>query len=352
MIRHIMVKPPKSSEVLMYGDRAKPVQRAEIINFDEKGKPLIESGGVAGAVHAQPKAVPKPAPKSTVALAAPSPKPAEQAKPAAKPKQSAPYAVKNPASAKEVSHALAVGTVGSMVDQMKAAAHAKGGMLSIQDLDAMQVEFAAKAKDMQKQLESAFVDYADARERMQFDQERDDPFYRLLVKAISSHFKEQPSRKSPSRRMLPGFFIAVDMLLGPDVVSSHQERCRSIIARLREDSGDDSFDWEMFYVERDALTVSLDAQVLIAAQFKDYDRRMNWFLTIVNSNLAPIDSTMSEGEQRWELAEPAFRRFMDGLLSSLRKVLSSDKGRERLVKRHGQENVAAALQVLKRLVTG
>ena len=321
----------------MYGDQAKPAPRAEIISFDEKGKPIVKKAGVAGGVRAstpQQKPVPKPASKSTHV-----PVPA-------------PYAVKSPASAKELSQALAVGAVGSMVDQMKAAAHAKGGMLSIQDIDAMQAEFATKAQDMQAQLESAFVNYADARERMQFDQERDDPFYRLLVKAFSSHFKEQASRKSPNRRMLPGFFIAVDMLLGPDAVSSHQERCQRIIARLREESGDDSFDWDVFYAERDALTVSLDAQVLIAAQFKDYDRRMNWFLTIVNSNLAPIDSTMSEGEQRWELAEPGFRRFMDALLSSLRKVLSSDKGRERLVKRHGQENVAAALQVLKRLVTG
>ena len=350
MIRHIMVKPPKSSEVLMYGDRAKPAPRAEIISFDEKGKPIIENGGVAGAV---PASVPKPAPQPASApVAKPAPRPIEPPKPAVVPEKPAPVAVKNPASAKEMSHALAVGTVGSMVDQMKAAAQAKGGMLSIQDIDAMQVEFAAKAKDMQAQLESAFVNYADARERMQFDQERDDPFYRLLVKAFSSHFNEQASRKIPSRRMLPGFFIAVDMLLGPDVVSNHQERCRSIIARLREESGDDSFDWDAFYAERDALTVSLDAQVLIAAQFKEYDRRMNWFLTIVNSNLSPIDSTMSEGEQRWELAEPGFRRFMDALLSNLRKVLSSDKGRERLVKRHGQENVAAALQVLKRLVTG
>ena len=230
MIRHIMVKPPKSSEVLMYGDQAKPASRAEIMSFDEKGKPIVESGGVAGAGAVRASAPrPKPAPK-------PAPKPIEQAKPAAALKKPAPVAVKNPASAKEVSQALAVGAVGSMVDQMKAAAHAKGGMLSIQDIDAMQVEFAAKAKDMQAQLESAFVNYADARERMQFDQERDDPFYRLLVKSVSSHFKEQASRKTPSRRMLPGFFIAVDMLLGPDVVSNHQERCRSIIARLREES--------------------------------------------------------------------------------------------------------------------
>lgn len=339
-----MVKPPKSSEVLMYGDQAKPSARAEIIRFDAKGKPIIEDGGVAGATPAPKPAPAQPAPSSA--------QPAQQPAPAAKPTKPAPVAVKNPGSAKEVSQALAVGTVGSMVDQMKAAAHAKGGMLSIQDIDAMQAEFAAKAKDMQKQLESAFVNFADARERMQFDQERDDPFYRLLVKSFSTQLKEQASRKSPNRRMLPGFFIAVDMLLGPDVVGTHQARCRGIIARLREESGDDSFDWDVFYAERDALTVSLDAQVLIAAQFKDYDRRMNWFLTIVNSNLAPVDSTMSEGERRWELAEPGFRRFMDALLSNLRKVLSSDKGRERLAKRHGQENVAAALQVLKRLVTG
>lgn len=339
MIRHMMVKQPKNSEVLMYGDKAKPQARAEIIRFDEKGKPIVERGGVAEEA---------PAPKPAMPAQQPQPKPET----AAQPHKPAPVAVKNSGSAKEVAQALAVGAVGSMVDQMKAAAQAKGGMLSVQDIDAMQTEFAAKAQQMQAQLETAFVNYADAREQMQFDQERDDPFYRLLVKSVSAYFKEPVSRKTPNRRMLPGFFIAVDMLLGPDMVSSHQERCRRIIARLREESGDDSFDWDVFYAERDALTVSLDAQLLIAAQFKDYDRRMNWFLTIVNSNLVPVDSTMSDGERRWELAEPGFRRFMDGLLSNLRKVLSSDKGRERLVKRHGQESVAAALSVLKRLVTG
>ncbi len=358
-----MVKLPKDSEVIMYGGRAEPApQRAEIISVGKDGKPLVEKGGYVNGVApktAKPAAAPaaaKPAPPKAPAPApaparpAPAPAAAKSA-PAPAPVKTAP-AVKNPASAKEQSKALAQSTVGSFVSQLKQAANANGGMLSVQDLDAMQDSFAQKAREMQAQIEATLDNYADARDQQKWNKSRVDPFYRLMVKPFAHLFAEKPSRKGVTRRMLPGYFIAIGMLLGPDNVTSYHARCRGIVARLKSEVGEDHFDWDGFYAERDALTVRLDAQVIIAGQFSEYDRRSGWFINLVNSHLAPLGDSATEGERRWSLEEQGFRRMLDAMLTDLRKLLSSDKGRERLIKRHGADVVDNANKALKRLLLG
>ena len=142
------------------------------------------------------------------------------------------------------------------------------------------------------------------------------------------------------------------MLLGPESVGRYHERCEGIVARIQADLDDVPFDWEMFYNEKDALTVSLDAQLLIAAGFQDFDKRSKWFMDLVNSNLTPPADDASAGEKAWNLSEQGFRRMLDALCGNLRKVMSSEKGRERMMKRHGRDAVAVALTTLKRVVTG
>lgn len=361
----VMAKAPKNSEVIMYGEATQPAApRAEIISVGKDGKPVIEKGGVM-RTPPKPQAKPAPAPEARQGprpeagvIAQPAPKPAP--KPAPQPAPAAPKAtaapaprkVDNPASAKEQSQKLASNAVGSFVDQMKQAASANGGMLSVQDIDAMQASFDQKAREMQAEIEATLDRYADAREQQKWSNERVDPFRRLIVKPFAHMFAEKPSRKGVTRRMLPGYFMAVDMLLGPDIVSGYHERCRGIVARLKSEAGEDFFDWDVFYNERDALTVRLDAQVIIAAQFSDYDKRSRWFINLVNSHLGGLADSASEAEARWTLDEPGFRRMLDAMLSDLRKVLSSEKGRERLTKRHGAEVVNDANKALKRLLMG
>lgn len=343
----------------MFGEDKPAPQRAEIISFDSDGKQKVDHGGVMRTPIASPPppvAAPEPAPAAKAPAPQPAPQPAPKPTPAPPPaaKKPTPKPAKaaNPASAKEVSKALAVDAVGSFVDQLRETATAKGGVLTLQDIDGMQTQMAAKVTEIETQMEKAFEAYAHANERVRWTPERREVFYRLLVKQFSHMFKEPVARKSVCRRMLPGFFMALTMLLGPDAVETYQSRCRGIVARLKSEHGEETFDWDLYYNEKDALAVAIDAQLLIAARFAEYDRRTGWFMTLVNSNLAPVRDGDSEAIQRWELAEPGLRRMLDALLGNLRKVLSSDKGRERLIKRHGGETVSDALTTLKRIVTG
>ncbi len=366
-----MAKLPTDSEVVMFGAKEQSEkQRADIITFDKDGNANVQKGGVSrapmkdgGAPVKRPPEAPPPTPPepATVAPSPPPPPTPTPPKPAAKktaapaskpaPKKTAkPAPIENPASAKDVSAVLVNDTVGSLVDDLKAKARANGGMLSLDDLEAMETDLAQKTQAIQQQFETAFEDYAVAVDRMKWSAERGDPFFRLLIKQFSHLFKERISRKTISRRMLPGFFMAVGMLLGPDAVERNHDRCGSIVARLKGEVGEERFDWELFYTAQDAITVSLDAQLLIAARFANYDRRMGWFIELVNSHLA--QEATSEAERKWQLTEHGARRMLDALMSDLRKVLSAQKGRERLIKRHGADAVTDAISALKRLLTG
>ena len=296
------------------------------------------------------QAAPAPAPKT------PPPEPTSQRpkanaakQPAAKPiNQTAD--TKRPASAKAQSKAMAGHAVGSMMSQMREAAAQRGGMLSMQDLDAMEAQFAQQTKQLENQFKETLEDYADAREKARLAILREDPFSRLLVSRFSSLLEVNPGRKNLSRRMLPGFHLSLEMVLGPDTVEQYHERCRAILARVQ--GGDDDFDWDEFYTQKDILTVSLDTQLLMAAQFADYDRRMLWFVNMVNANLSAPAEDAGQDERHWEMTEIAFRRFLAAFTTDLRKVISTDVGREQLAKRHGSDKVADAVATLKRLVTG
>lgn len=354
-----MVKQPDNSEVVMFGDMhlsrkpklgevmtdasAKLRKKPRVIEA-EAGKPMPESAPQVPPQAVEPPPV-APTPAPPVAKA-PEKKQAPKASPKPAPK------VKNPASPKEVSKAMATNSVGSVVGSMREKALQNGGTLSLQDIDAMEQELATKSQEMEAQFEAALENYASAIDQQKWNLERANPFSRLMVKQFSHLFKEPAGRKSVHRRMLPGFYQAISMLLGPESVGRYHERCEGIVARIQADLNDRPFDWEMFYNEKDALTVSLDAQLLIAAGFQDYDKRAKWFQELVNSNLTPPTYDASAGERSWILSEQGFRRMLDALLGNLRKVMSTDKGRERMMKRHGRDAVAVALTTLKRLVTG
>lgn len=341
-----MVKAPDKSEVVMFGDLELQRKSALGGGLTDASAKLRQKPRVIEAEPGKPMPAPQ-APEPVQAAPTPAPKPVS-AKPSPKP---APK-IKNPASSKDVSKAMVVDSVGSVVGSLREKAIQNGGTLSLRDIDAMEQELAVKSQQIEAQFESALEDYAAAIDQQKWNLERANPFSRLMVKQFSHLFKEPAGRKSVHRRMLPGFYQATSMLLGPESIGKYHERCEGIVARIQADLEETPFDWEMFYNEKDALTVSLDAQLLIAAGFKDFDKRLKWYLDLVNSNLTPAGDDASAGEKAWSLSEPGLRRMLDALFGNLRKVMSSDKGRERMIKRHGRETVAVALTTLKRVVTG
>ena len=289
----------------------------------------------------------------------PLPAPAAEAPPQPPPKAAAapPQASGAPAAALPTpasqSKALAEAVVSSFVDRLIAEATRKGGYLTVRDLQEMNREFEKKAEALKVVFEKSFEDYVRARERAAWDQARDYPFDRQMVERFAHLFPERPGASQGgvliSRRMLPGFFMATTMMLGPEVVENFQERCRAILKRIKDEKRE-AFSWDDIGKSEDMNEVILESIVGMASYFESLQKRVEWFVTIINSHLAPAD-VEREGEAvaTWQLTEEAFLVFVGALFDEIREIMSTETGRLRMTKKYGGEACAALFEILQQL---
>ena len=275
--------------------------------------------------------------------------------PAAKP---APKPAKSPsgddclASLTSQSQVLAETLVSSFLDRLMAEARRKGGVLSIEDLQDLEQEFEKKAEALQGVFEKSFEEYVRARERAVWDQSRSYPFDRMIVKKVSHLFADGKglleSDDTVSRRILPGFFLAMGMMLGSDAVEEYQEKCRKIVDKIRIKKGE-SFDWEDAYGDREANQIILDAVVSLVSHFEDLDKRIVWFADLINGHLAPFDGKHNKDEAIWTLTEEACLRLLDALFADLRDTLSTEGGRLAVSKCYGVDVCVNLTNFLRKL---
>ncbi len=248
------------------------------------------------------------------------------------------------------SQALAETVVASFLDRLKAEAKRNGGMLTIQDLDNLEGEFAKKAEALQIVFEKTFEDKKRGQKPPAWQSPRDFPFNRLIVEKFSSMFSGEDQlmddEYAVSRRILPGFFLAVNMMMGEDLVEEFQDRCRVIIDRLGDD---DDFQWSDLYADPEGKLVSLDAQVTLAYHFENLEKRAAWFVDLINSHMAP---PAEEGGTEWQFSERGFLHFLGFLLSDLKETLSTETGRMYITKRHGVDACVTLAEILKDVESG
>ncbi|MSO85434.1 MAG: hypothetical protein EXR04_05710, partial [Rhodospirillales bacterium] len=195
-------------------------------------------------------------------------------------------------------HALAETVVMAFIDRLRHEAEARGGTLTLADLDRLAVEFHNKSAALRQAFEQTFEAYGRARERAKFAQNRNYPFDRLLVQRFESLLAPggagRPNKRPGAdnaagslglgasapgasgrgipRRVLPGFFMAVEMMLGRQILEAYQEHCRAIVERISKAQGG-KFGWPDLYADAEAATLAFDALVAMASYFADYDKR-------------------------------------------------------------------------------
>ncbi|NQV98992.1 MAG: hypothetical protein HQ483_04800 [Rhodospirillales bacterium] len=251
------------------------------------------------------------------------------------------------AAPKMQSRMIAETVVSSILERIKDEARKNGGQLSLANIDNLRNEFDAQTQALSLAFEKSFEAYIRARERAAWNNKRDFPFDRLIVKKFSHLFADKKSGfDRVSRRMLPGFFMAVGMMLGLDVVDGIQERCRVIVERIRNERGE-AFDWSDVYESDEKTIIVIDALMPIALHFEDYEKRRDWFLGLINGHLtSPAES--DKADAGWEMTIPAFGYFFEALMTDLKAELASEKGKSRIVKRYGTEAANMALRILNK----
>lgn len=322
----------------------------------------------AGTAYTQPVAIPPaathPVAPPPAAAEPPLPEPAtvppivEAPPPADEPQGEAAMAVPSapaasPTTGAERGRILAETVVGSILQRLTVEAKRRGGWLTVEDIENLRREFEGKIEALQKVFELSFEEYVKARERASWEQARRYPFDRLIVERFAPLFASDGgpalAEGGLSRRLLPGFFMAMNMLLGHDITEVYQEQCRRLVAKIKEAHGN-RLDWMDVYGDEAARTLTNDAVVAMVSHFEDLRRRGNWMVEVINGHLAPPDVGREGPEvETWQLGERGFIRLVNALYSDIRERMTTETGRLRLTRAYGADTVAALADLLKRL---
>lgn len=343
-------KPKPVDEVVWTGQSDRTVQNDA--EFYEPGKMVsgktvyqeareVTSDTKKRVPRAPPTVAVKPAPKPApppVAKSAPKPKAVAKPKPAPAPAKAV--------TARDKGRVIAQTVVGSFVDRMKSEAQRKGGSLSLDDIEALDQEFEDKTAALEVLFEKTFEEYARAYSKSAGEERRQNPFDRLIAgpfeRLLTGGKGPSAAKGGISRRIMPGFFIAMSKMLGPDEVAGFRTEAEAIFKRI--DKAGDTIDWQAFYAA--AKDLRLNVLIAMAVHFANPDKRAGWFLDMINNNLSPAD-TDPDTDPAWTLSRPAYERMIDALFSDLMTAVDSPKAREAITRRFGPETCASVAAIMK-----
>lgn len=250
----------------------------------------------------------------------------------------------------ERAKALSDAVVVAFTEKLKSEIHKHGGFLGLRHVDAIEAEFQAKADQLATVFAQALNDAAREQEELRWFSIKRPAFDRLIVKRFEHLFMQRDAKGQMhgaiSRRLLPGFFLALQMMLGPETMEQYHQRSDDAVARIM--GGELPINWDLVDQDDDVQNVLLDAQYAIALHFEDAQRRFEWFIHIANSHMAP--ATQAQGnEATWELGHRSLHLLVNSLLSDLKKVVSDDQAWQALAERHADADRHKLEFILERL---
>lgn len=246
--------------------------------------------------------------------------------------------------------ALSDAVVHAFTEKLKSEIDKHGGFLGLRHIDGIEASFNAQAKNLSALFAQAFEDAAREQEEQRWFSMKRPAFDRLIVKRFEhlliSHGPQGQLRGSVSRRILPGFFLALNMMLGAEAMEAYQTRSDDAVARVMK--GQLPVDWNLVDRDVDIHDVILDAQYAVALHFENIQRRFSWFIQIANAHMSP--ATDSHGDEAtWELSHHSLHLLINGLLSDLKKAVDDDVAWRHLAERHANADRHHLKLILERL---
>ena len=249
------------------------------------------------------------------------------------------------------SRAMAEAVISAFAATLKTEARKRGGFLTLPDLDELDASFREKTAELTEVFEMAFNDAAREQEELKWNQIKRPAFDRLMVKRFDSMLMVKDREGIPHgtfpRRFLPGFFLALNMLLGPEAMANFHARSDKVMNQVMK--GIIPVDWDLLDQNQEMKDIIVDAQLAIAWQFNDTKKRTNWFVQLVNANLAPLAQGSTQVETNWEMDHISFIRLINALLHDLKVVVNDAQEWKRLKRRHPDTKRDEITAILERL---
>lgn len=192
------------------------------------------------------------------------------------------------------------------------------------------------------------------REQEIWDQTRKNAFQRLLIKRISSLFPREgamdPAKGMVSRRIIPGFLAALEMMAGKDMFEQCRVNLQDMVrAKRRQSKG--TFQWRSMYEDSPANQCIDDVLVATVPYFRDLAHRIEWLHEVIEAQLAPPEDYAFEGElvYEWELKREHVAHIVKLLFYSLNEKVRRPRAQEFLKERYGETSVQALGALVSRL---
>jgi len=226
---------------------------------------------------------------------------------------------------------------------------ANDGYLSDDDVEEMSQDLRSQLSDVRDIFLAAVDSSARANLPRQEKIDRKQTFRRLMVSKFEGRFAPEAAvARDPeklTRRMLPGFFSALSMLLGPENVAKYQKRSTVVAETMQKQLGDD-FTWERVYKSSEARKICLRALIDMSWHFQDVEKRVTWLVALVNSNMIPSPGGLAE---HWELTEEIAYDLLRDMFADMVTTLSNKAAHDALARELGKERIAALKSFLHAL---
>ena len=183
-----------------------------------------------------------------------------------------------------------------------------------------------------------------------------DPLSRALVEPFS-HRLEKPGGPSLddgalSRRFLPGFFVAIRLMIGGERYDIYQAACDKALAeeQLASDVHPSSPQfWTALFQRNDLQVVTAEVYARFFLRFDPYEKRKAWFIKLINTKLAALPSAEADGEaSRWRFDETHFREMAQTMLGGS-KGLSLERIAEVADKKIGAAEAQRILKIAQQI---
>ena len=185
-------------------------------------------------------------------------------------------------------------------------------------------------------------------ERLHWDQKRRYPFQRLMVNTFVHLLPTGDQVAIPgqhiSRRVIPGFVIAMTQMLGEELADKYQQFCQSLVSQLKTQHGN-NFNWEMVYSDPVAIEVVSEVLITICHHFVNLKKRRRWLTDVVNGHMGAPTAVQDIPFEAMEC-----HRLISAMFQSLRDTMKTSKGEERIAVQFGHDRVKM-LQVVFAQIT-
>jgi hypothetical protein len=157
------------------------------------------------------------------------------------------------------------------------------------------------------------------------DAQRVELFHRVMTRPLDPLLDSEGLK----REALSNFFNFLRLVLGEEV-DLFQQRCVEAHDELKTKFGD-NFSWEMLYTDDRTKIVLYTVLMRIAAAFKRFDARKDWFIGLMQYSPMNIGIATNvfvpnpHHDKNWTFGEPEFKQMFKHLFAPVRSMTTAER---------------------------